>query len=235
MTPGLCLAEDVFLCETQAHAIFLDLRRDTYSAVCLDTSLSADGGEAARELAQRLAPHLDDLLGAGLLTCGRRGRDLASAEAIETVRGHILGKYGERAFGDGAGDGALAISPRDLVGFLLTCSMASRELRTRHISRIVARVRDRKSRAGRVNRDQADLQRRTAIFRRLRPWYPRGYACMFEALALVEFLAISKIYPAWIFGVQAQPFGAHCWVQVGGVALNESLEYAGQFTPIMAV
>jgi len=54
-------------------------------------------------------------------------------------------------------------------------------------------------------------------------------------LALLEFLAIKNLYPTWVFGVQAQPFGAHCWLQEGDKLLNESVEYAGQFTPIMAV
>jgi hypothetical protein len=54
-------------------------------------------------------------------------------------------------------------------------------------------------------------------------------------LALIEFLARRRLYPLWVFGVQAQPFGAHCWVQSNGHLLNEGMEYARQFTPIMSV
>ncbi|RYZ14310.1 MAG: lasso peptide biosynthesis B2 protein [Alphaproteobacteria bacterium] len=59
--------------------------------------------------------------------------------------------------------------------------------------------------------------------------------CLYDALALLEFLALKNLYPTWVFGVQAQPFGAHCWLQSSDILLNESTEYAGQFTPIMTV
>jgi hypothetical protein len=35
--------------------------------------------------------------------------------------------------------------------------------------------------------------------------------------------------------VQAKPFGAHCWLQSGETLLNETLEFAGEFAPIMVV
>ncbi|RYG35012.1 MAG: lasso peptide biosynthesis B2 protein [Burkholderiales bacterium] len=59
--------------------------------------------------------------------------------------------------------------------------------------------------------------------------------CLYDALALVEFLALRKLYATWVFAVQAQPFGAHCWVQTGEHLLNEATEYAQEFTPIMEV
>jgi Transglutaminase-like superfamily len=38
-----------------------------------------------------------------------------------------------------------------------------------------------------------------------------------------------------VFGVNADPFEAHCWVQAGSVVLNDTLGRVSSFTPIMSV
>jgi hypothetical protein len=50
---------------------------------------------------------------------------------------------------------------------------------------------------------------------------------------LLEFLAVYGHFPRLVFGVQAQPFSAHCWVQHADLLLNATLEDAVAFTPIM--
>lgn len=85
----------------------------------------------------------------------------------------------------------------------------------------------------------ADMTERAAflaaIFDILRPLYPRPYLCIFDSLALLEFLAFHGIYPRWVFGVNADPFHAHCWVQCGETVLNDRLERVLPLAPIMAV
>jgi hypothetical protein len=36
-----------------------------------------------------------------------------------------------------------------------------------------------------------------------------------------------------VFGVQARPFAAHCWVQKGEVVFNDTVEHVSGYTPIM--
>jgi hypothetical protein len=43
------------------------------------------------------------------------------------------------------------------------------------------------------------------------------------------------VYPDWVFGVNADPFEAHCWVQAGNVVLNDTVAWVSGFTPIMVV
>ena len=50
---------------------------------------------------------------------------------------------------------------------------------------------------------------------------------------LIEFLAAHGQFPMLVFGVQAHPFNAHCWVQHADVVLNSTLEEVVQFTPMM--
>jgi hypothetical protein len=73
------------------------------------------------------------------------------------------------------------------------------------------------------------------VFDSLRLFYPRPYLCLFDSLALIHFLARFGLYPDWVFGVQADPFEAHCWVQAGSVVLNDTVERVSAFTPIMYV
>lgn len=223
------LAEDVYVCVTQNHALFLDLKQDKYSAVPLGAE---PAGDAA--LDARLAPHRNALLEAGLLST-TSARALAAAP-IADVKGHIFGDVDARMFGL-TGDDAkgVAIELRDVLDFFVASYHAALDLKSRHISEIVSDVRARKAEAGDPAPDLATIRKLTAIYARLRPWYPRKYLCLYDSLALVEFMARRGVYPDWIYAVQAQPFGAHCWVEYDGLLLNEGSEYAGQFTPIMAV
>jgi hypothetical protein len=214
----------------QNHCVFLDLKRDKYSAVALE--------HAAPETALRdaLARHRDALLGAGVLQTSAEGGRVALPDRHLGIEGHVRGVQDARAFGL-AGDEArdLSITPWEIAVFFHACWRASRDLATKHVETIVERTRVDKARASDGARDIAKIARLTRVFARLRPWYPRNYLCLYDSLALIKFLRAFDIHPTWIFGVQAQPFGAHCWVQQDGLLLNEGSEYAGQFTHIMSV
>ena len=73
-----------------------------------------------------------------------------------------------------------------------------------------------------------------AGFQRLRPLlFSTREACLFNSLALIEFLAQHDCYPHWVFGVRARPFAAHCWVQLDHTVLNDGVEHVSRYTPIM--
>lgn len=73
------------------------------------------------------------------------------------------------------------------------------------------------------------------VFCKLRPLYGRNRLCLFDSLALLEFLSCKGLYPTWVFGVTIEPFQAHCWVQTRGLLLNDTVEAISHYTPIMAV
>jgi hypothetical protein len=83
--------------------------------------------------------------------------------------------------------------------------------------------------------DDKALRELVAIFHHLRAYYVRKYLCLFDSLALIEFLARYRHFPQWVFGVTAEPFNAHCWVQEQDCVLNDTVEYVRGFTPIMAI
>lgn len=57
--------------------------------------------------------------------------------------------------------------------------------------------------------------------------------CLPCSLALAQMLARAGYRAQVIVGVKLQPFAAHCWVQSGGIILNESPEEAARYTPIL--
>src|SRR5262249_44541619 len=144
-------------------------------------------------------------------------------EGIAPPNEHILGPYGDRAFGVAAVTETIGAGLLDPSAVVLSLWRASRRLRTKHISAIVERARSRRKTSKAHAPDLSQVRRWVAIFGRVRPWYPQPYWCVLEAVALFDFLAARGVFPTWVFGVQAKPFSAHCWLQIDGLLLNDTL------------
>jgi hypothetical protein len=120
--------------------------------------------------------------------------------------------------------------------FFSAAASANRWLRTLPLQETVQRVTSAAERGGaRGIFDYQKARTRIAAFNRLRPFYDRGYLCLFDSLALLLFLAKYQLFPRWIFGVQSEPFSAHCWVQEEDVVLNDTVERVQPYTPILSV
>lgn len=121
--------------------------------------------------------------------------------------------------------------------FFASSARASRELRGERFQHIVKSIQARKNRnvshAGPPDFERA--RSLAAAFQRLRLFYPRSYLCLFDSLALIHFLARFQVFPDWVFGVTADPFEAHCWVQAGNLVLNDTVARVSGFTPIMSI
>ena len=127
-----------------------------------------------------------------------------------------------------------SFGPRTILRFFLASRRAAQLLKGQPFASVVDHVRERRAMAdGKFDFNRArDLVSR---FQRLRPFSRRDYLCLFDSLALIEFFHLHRLYPTWVFGVCAEPFQAHCWVQAGGVVLNDTIEVIRHYTPIMAV
>jgi hypothetical protein len=120
-----------------------------------------------------------------------------------------------------------------LLGFLA----ASLKLKLLGLEGVIRSVAARKTkRATETQPDSRQLSELVAVFTTLRPLlFTARDACLFDSLALLEFLAKYKIYPTWVFGVVAAPFSAHSWLQYGGVVLNDYPENVLKYSPILVV
>jgi hypothetical protein len=120
---------------------------------------------------------------------------------------------------------------------LLACARIDLRLRTGALARTLAVTERRRLRAesSRAIRSTPHVSALVAAFQMFRPLYPRSYLCLFDSLALLEFLAGYHILPRVVFGVVADPFQAHCWLQDGSTVINDELERVGKYKPILSV
>ncbi len=81
----------------------------------------------------------------------------------------------------------------------------------------------------------AALADQVTAFRQILPWAPFQGVCLYRSFYLLAFLRRRGFEATWVFGVQAWPFEAHCWLQVGDTVLDDSLDRVRPFTPILAI
>lgn len=71
-------------------------------------------------------------------------------------------------------------------------------------------------------------------FERSRSWTPIARNCLLDSLALDNWLARQGIVATLVFGIAAEPFQAHCWLQTRDALINDSYDHVSRFTPIFA-
>jgi hypothetical protein len=233
------LQSHVFICRGKRHWVILDVDRDKY--LCVDRRQfealgpSLKGWEESSPPGPDPAPVPEDAVA---LASGLLGINILSDRATQAkdARPTVYPLPTEAIDPDSPARSRLSPGAH-AVSFFSSSVRASRELRQQRFRLTVEAVRARKSRnAGRAG--PLDLNRARSlmlVFERLRLFYPRSYLCLFDSLALIHFLARFDVYPDWVFGVNADPFEAHCWVQADNVVLNDTLARVSGFTPIMIV
>ncbi len=108
---------------------------------------------------------------------------------------------------------------------------ARRRVRRYPLHRLLGDVERR--RAGRRQIDASDAGRLARRFHRYRGLVPLAALCLPDTLAFLDFAAHRGCFPNMVFGVEAWPFAAHCWAQHGDIVLNDALDHARAFAPIL--
>lgn len=72
-------------------------------------------------------------------------------------------------------------------------------------------------------------------FARLRRLLPLRPLCLPDSIAFLWFAMRRGHAPRLVFGVEAFPFTAHCWVQDGSTVLTDALDHASRFRPILVL
>jgi hypothetical protein len=237
--PHYALADHVFVCLQGEHVVFLDVHNDRYFALeahqtsglakvvpgwPVAAAARAEATDGASDLVESSVLAL--LLERGLLSPDVRAGKAATPVSVQPVTGELSADQYE---------GSARADAATLVRFIACAVRASLMLRFRGFERVVRRVSRRNEKHG-GSVDQARLHRLVAQFSVLRPFFFTAKdMCLFEAFALSEFLVREGVFPRWVFGVQARPFAAHCWLQHGGIVLNDTADHVGRYTPIMIV
>jgi Transglutaminase-like superfamily len=236
----LFLHQDVYACQTTDGAVFMNLESGQYFGLDIQATdiitpfiegwpTSGVRGQAV----QSIAPNTIELTIEALTTHNRlltdspkMGRSASFPNVLATsaipLRGNII--------------------PRPRVGgihvlaFCRACIRALFDIKFRSMAYTVRRLQTRKARYCSTGRDEADLVELVRIFRFLTPLvYTAKDRCLFDSLALIEFLAAFRWFPTWIIGVTTRPFKAHSWIQNEGLILNDRLETVELYSPILAV
>ena len=231
------LTPNTYICQTAFHWVLLDIIQDRYFTLGKKEfgqlgpyirgwlEYSGPGTVQARTLDEFPVDLANELLRAGTLTSesafGKPMRRTA-LEPPTTCISALQEPMNVAAW--------VAFS----LSFFRSAAKADRLLRRSHISQIVRSVSDRNAQRGQ-HFDFRKAGRLIHAFTILRPSYPRDYLCLFDSLALLEFLSAYRLFPTWVFGVSSDPFAAHCWVQQDGVALNDTIERISTYVPIMTV
>ena len=260
--PQYALARHVFVCLQDEHVVFLDVHQDRYFA--LEAAKTTGLGEfvpgwpvPARSIevdAQRqangpsvqaggyqpdhgtLSHVIGLLLEKGVLIGAPEGgpQDIKkSGKAATPVKAEVpLSDLTDTL------DDPPRIGAGMFVRFTAAAIRASLMLKYRTFENVIDRVARRLARP--PSRDAVlDIERArqlVGVFATLRPFFfTSKNECLFDALALSEFLAAYAIYPRWVFAVQARPFAAHCWLQHGSIVFNDTVEHVRRYTPIMVV
>jgi len=234
------LAGHVFVCLNGEHLVLLDLKEDRYWA--LEAAQTAGLGTLvdgwpvrtsyAAQRADSPAPEttaaLEVLRARGLLTEGiPPGKAATLVTAVAAMRELVP-------------ESDTPSPPRlgSWLRFFTASAFAKFALRTWPFERVIERAKRRKQLMGpkAVPLDAERARKLVEAFARYRVFlFSSKDECLYDSLALLEFLACYGIYPDWVFGVQTRPFAAHCWVQHGDIVFNDTVDHVRGFTPIMVV
>jgi hypothetical protein len=130
---------------------------------------------------------------------------------------------------------AASITTARVIRFIKAVSLAYLFLRFRSLQSIAITVSSRRQRsASRSAADLNALRDSVSVYQRLRPLvFTVRDKCLFDSLALIEFLAAEDMHPHWVIGVKTHPFTAHSWVQSGPLVLNDHHEHVRIYSPIL--
>jgi hypothetical protein len=221
------LSTNVHCCSRGGAFVFIDLNADEYLLVTGDGAqlLEALCAQAPPETIATAQEKIDELVRSGLITDDpRHGRAFETTRIELAVEALTEGQPSTPSFGS-----------KQVLNFIVACVSATLRLRHGSLLSTVRSVARRKALRGDHAFDVSRARELTLVFSRLRRLFPANYLCLFDSMALIEFLARHDIYPTWVFGVKLEPWAAHCWVQHAGILLNEDLEEAASYTPILVV
>ncbi len=244
------LRNDVFCCISDDHVVFLDPETDSYIGLPIDKTCrfqdalvgwgnqGAPAKRGGNEGSNDAADVLDELVEAGLLTTDRsRGKSAAPVSwpsvrlsLIEDERqvSHLTQFVFCRSFFAAA---------RAAVAKLRASGQVTESCPWKITPDLLKSIRHRRERHRGANgaSDLKKLNKLARVARELRPWFIEKPICTLDSLIVIEFFARHGIYPEWIFGVQANPLQAHCWVQYEDLVVNDRKDVIGLYTQIMAV
>jgi transglutaminase superfamily protein len=221
------LPPSVYVCFTQDGAVFLDVRRDRYVGLELDKARTLRRVLAAQSSAET------DCLARELVAA-----KLLSATANETTKPVTTPVIDYPNTLLAVSDEPPEITWVHIARFGIACMSVWLNLHVGSLEYAIRRLQDRKKSLGRSSQETDDVQSLVSIFARLRTFvYTARDHCLYDSFVMADYLRRWGVASTCVFGVRTLPFGAHCWVQIGGALVSEatSVEYVATYSPILTI
>lgn len=219
------LRDHLHHCRASGRTIVLDIEADRYFALPpgMDEAFRrAAGGEACSPDDVRV---LQALVARGMLIEQAHSPDAASFVRIVTASRDVIASASPHP------------GPSMIMQVAAAQCIVAWRIRFRGLPAIIRDMESRKLAAGAgvAERHDDEYAGINAAFEALGLVFRRSDRCLVRSLAFIWICLRRGFAPSLVFGVQASPFSAHCWVQQGDAVLNDTIENVRPFTPIMAV
>lgn len=231
MEPRLSLSDNVFCCEVDGAYVVLDAARNKYLAFTDKQAAWFDDVRSRKRL-DRLSVDgrrfTDRLIELGILGLHKGQLNSLDAAMYAPANGSTY---------DFLSTSKWTTTIIRIPTFLRAVQCAYRCTRSKSILRSLSHVRRWQLRA--ESSGPHSVQNASSLSRQFHTLAPYFFtmkdACLFRSIALVRFLSLHGLSGELYFGVRLCPFTAHCWVEIGGIVLNDDLENIAGYTKIMAV
>lgn len=123
----------------------------------------------------------------------------------------------------------------DIAAALWTQRRVEKRLRTSTFEEILSSLAEYRRRSAAYPDDRTCVLRTVQAFEQARLLRTAADRCLPRSIALALRLARYGASTNVVIGVRTNPFGAHCWTQLGETVLNDSVEEVLRYTPILVV
>lgn len=212
------MSADISFCVSGGAPVFLDVARDRYFRI--PASAEAELANVMRGRSET-TPHR-------LISLGVLSEATGEVDPIEPIRYFDPETSLVEEEGDHPRPSLLAIAE---IGYALVRARSA--IGRRPLADLLRSVPDQQT--DEASAEDAATFTLARNFRYVRRLLPSRGTCLADSLAFLA-MARGRGLPAkMVFGVISEPFAAHCWVQLGGVVLNDALDNVRNFTPIKVV
>lgn len=214
----LVTAPDVSFALIEGRAVFLDARRDRYATLPPELTEALVGVMASDSAVAPNDPLIPRLVATGLFELSPRRGGLANL----TCRPPAAGV---------ADEARPPLRPTDLAEVWGLLARSARIVRKSPIHAILGPPRVASAATSEPDH-QAQTERLARRFVRARALVPMAPACLADSLAMRVWLTRRRLACQLVLAVRLEPFEAHCWIEAGGVVLNDAPERIAAFVPV---
>lgn len=212
----------ISFCECQGRFVFLDLGRERYFVLSAESNHAFGRLTSENELSPEHERILFGLAQQGLLVECVKGSNPTHCLAPRTPTRSLV-------------ETSVRAGLTNVLWAVTRLAGAKYAMRRKPLQTVLDRLARRKAQQGLCEPLEDELVEIAAAFRRGALVTTPLDQCLPRSIAAAHMLLDSHCRSELVIGVRLRPFAAHCWLQSGQVLINETVEEARNFTPILVI